>query len=257
VSVTDLAGRTILLTGASKGIGAATARVLGEAGATLIAHYGTDREGAEAATAAIPTERRLLLQADLADGAAVDRLWADAVAWRGRIDVLVNNAATMLWEGGLDDDDATWDRVWATTLAVNVLGPARLLRNAARHYRERGGGVIVTISSWSAQRGSSNPDTIAYAASKAAIRAATQTIARGYAKQNILAYVVAPGVVRTRMSEAFAATQGGEAPVTAGLTMGEWVPPEDVAHTIAFLATGKSRHLTGATLDVNGASYVR
>ena len=73
----------------------------------------------------------------------------------------------------------------------------------------------------------------------------------------MLAYIVAPGVVRTRMSEDFAATQGGEALVTAGLAMGEWVPPQDIGHLVAFLATGKSRHLSGATLDVNGASYVR
>ena len=85
----------------------------------------------------------------------------------------------------------------------------------------------------------------------------TKTIARAYAKENILAYIVAPGVVRTRLSENFAATQGGEAAVTANLAMGEWVPPSDIAELVAFLATGRCRHLTGATLDVNGATYVR
>ena len=147
--------------------------------------------------------------------------------------------------------------MWRETLQINVLAPARIMRAAVRHYREQGGGILVTISSWAAQRGTSIPDTIAYAASKAAIRAATQTIARGYAKQNILAYILAPGVVRTQMSEASAATLGGEAAVNATLAMGEWVPPEDVAQLVAFLATGRCRHLTGATLDVNGASYVR
>ena len=87
--------------------------------------------------------------------------------------------------------------------------------------------------------------------------AATKTVARAYAKENILAYIVAPGVVRTRLSESFAATQGGENAVTAGLAMGEWVPPGDIAALVAFLATGTCRHLSGATLDVNGASYVR
>jgi len=87
--------------------------------------------------------------------------------------------------------------------------------------------------------------------------ASTKTIARAYAKENILAYIVAPGVVRTRLSENFAATQGGEAAVTANLAMGEWVPPGDIAELVAFLATGRCRHLSGATLDVNGASYVR
>jgi NAD(P)-dependent dehydrogenase (short-subunit alcohol dehydrogenase family) len=163
----------------------------------------------------------------------------------------------MLWNGGIDAPDADWDAVWAETLQVNVLAASRLMRDAVRHYLETGGGVIVTISSWAAQRGVTNPDTASYGASKAAIRSFTQSIARGYAKENILAYIVAPGVVRTRLSEQFAATQGGEERVTAGLAMGEWVPPAEIGELVAFLASGRVRHLTGATLDVNGASYVR
>jgi len=255
--VADLTGKTILLTGASKGIGAATARILGEAGANLIAHYSSDLVGAEASTAGIPADRKLLVQADLAKWAEVDRLWREAEAWKGGVDVLINNAAMMAWTGGIDDDDATWDRVWAETLQVNVMGPVRLMRNALRHFRPRKRGILITISSWAAQRGTTNPVTVAYAASKAAVKAATQTFARGYAKEGILAYIVAPGVVRTGMSESFAATQGGEGPVTAGLAMGEWVPPEDIGYLVSFLASGRSRHLTGATLDVNGATYVR
>ena len=253
----DLSGKTILLTGCSKGIGAATARVLGAAGAHIVMHYGSDRAGAEAAGAAIPADRKLLVAADFAQSGAVDALWAAAVKWRGHIDVVVNNAAIMLWEGGIYDDDETWERVWAQTFQVNVFSATRLLRNAVRHYRERDGGIIITVSSWSAQRGSTNPDTIAYAASKAAVRAATQTIARGYARDRVLVYTIAPGVVHTQMSENFAATQGGSQTVTAGLAMGEWVPPDDIAHLVAFLSTGQCRHLSGATLDVNGASYVR
>jgi NAD(P)-dependent dehydrogenase (short-subunit alcohol dehydrogenase family) len=253
----DLQGKTMLLTGASKGIGAATARLLGEAGANLVAHYGADRAGAEEATEAIPPERRLLVGADLAEPKAVEALWREAVSWRGRIDVLVNNAAIFLNEGGIDDTDAEWDRVWDVTMAVNVLSPARLLRLAVRHFREQGGGIAITISSWNGQRGSTNPRTIAYAASKAAIRAATQTIARSYAKDGVLAYVIAPGVVRTRMSEDSAANLGGVAAVTSTLAMGEWVPPREIGELVAFLASGRVRHLTGATLDVNGASYVR
>lgn len=253
----NLTNKTILLTGASKGIGAAAARALGAAGASLIAHYGSDRAGVEAATADVPDNRKRLIPADLGDPAGAEALWAEALTWHGHIDVLVNNAGIMLWDGGIDAADADWDETWNRTLSVNVLGPARLLRNAVRHYRETGGGVIVTVSSWAAQRGSTHPDSLAYAASKAAIKAATQTIARGCAKENILAYIIAPGVVRTQMSESFAATQGGEEPVTASLAMGEWVPPDDIAGLIAFLATGTCRHLSGATLDVNGATYVR
>lgn len=252
----DLRGRTVLLTGASKGIGAAAAAALGEAGAHVVAHYGGDREGAERATAAIPDDRKLLLSADLADLEAVRALWQRAVAWRGRVDVLVNNAAVML-DSPLAASGADWDDAWTRSLDVNVKGPAVLLREATLHHVEHGGGVIVTFSSWAAQRGAGNPDLVAYSASKAAIKAATQTIARAHAADGVLAYVIAPGVVRTQMSEASAARTGGEAALTAGLAMREWVPPTDLADLVVYLASGRCRHLTGATLDVNGASYVR
>lgn len=253
----DLTGKTVLLTGASKGVGAATARILGEAGANLIAHYSSDRAGAEEATSAIPAERCHLVRGDLADRNAVDRIWRDALSWRGRVDVLVNNAGIFLNEGGIDDPDEEWDRVWDSTMQVNVMAPARLLRNAVRHFRAEGGGIAIAISSWNGQRGSTNPRTIAYAASKAAIRAAMQTAARGYAKEKVLTYTISPGVVQTRLSEQSAATLGGVEAVTSTLAMGEWVPPEEIGYLVAFLATGQVRHLTGATLDINGASYIR
>jgi NAD(P)-dependent dehydrogenase (short-subunit alcohol dehydrogenase family) len=253
----DLDGRVVLVTGGSKGIGAATVAVLAAAGASVIVHYGGDRPGAEEAAKALPPERSLLISADQGQAAAVDALWAQALAWKGRIDCTVLNAAILLDKGGIDDPMEVWEEAWERQWRVNVLGPTRLMRHAVTHYLERGGGVLVTISSWAAQRGVTNPRMIAYAASKAAVKAAAQTVARGYASKNVLSYIVAPGVVRTRMSEDFAALQGGEEKVTATLAMGEWVPPSDVAELVAFLATGKVKHMSGATLDVNGASYVR
>ena len=160
-------------------------------------------------------------------------------------------------ESALDDPDDAWDRVWDASLRVNVLAPAGLMRDAVRHFLARGGGTLITLSSWAAQRGSGNAKLIAYAASKAAVKSMTQTIARNHAADGVLAYIVAPGIVRTRMSEISAASTGGEEAVTAGLAMREWVPPEEVALLVCFLATGRCRHLTGATVDVNGASYIR
>jgi NAD(P)-dependent dehydrogenase (short-subunit alcohol dehydrogenase family) len=253
----DLTGRVVLVTGASKGIGASIVGALGRQGATVIAHYGRDRKGAMAATKGIDKSRLKLISADLAKPGQADRLWKRALAWKGRVDVLVNNAAIMPFAGGFDDKQAVWDKTWKETLQINVRAPADLMRGAVRHFRKGGGGILITISSWNAQRGSTNPVTIAYAATKAAVMAATKTVARAYAKENVLAYIVTPGVVRTRLSETFAATQGGESAVTATLAMGEWVPPGDIAALVAFLASGACRHLSGATLDVNGASYVR
>ena len=249
-----------MLTGASQGIGAVTAGVLGAAGAQLVAHHRGqpgDLEGVEAALAGVPKQRRHIIAGDFTDNAAVERVWREAVAWRGQVDVLVLNAAVMSPSGGIDDSEQNWRSAWALHYQVNVQAQARLMRAAVRHFRTRGGGIIVLMSSWVAQRGVTDPKMIAYAASKGAIKAVAQSIARGYAKDRIYTYIIAPGIVRTKMSQDFAALQGGEEAVTKTLAMREWVPPREVGELIAFLAQGTVRHLSGATLDINGATYVR
>lgn len=251
-----LSGKTILVTGASKGIGAAIAGAMLAAGARVIAHYGTDKAGAEAAVATA-RDRATLFSSDLADMTAVDRLWADANA-TGPIDVLVNNAAVMRQDAGIADPLETWDSAWAEAWAVNVLAPARLMRLAVRDWlAAKRPGAVVGIGSWVSTRGPANPGAIAYAATKAAIAAATKTVARNHAKDGILAYVISPGVVNTQMSVESAARTGGVAAVTATLPMAEWVPPDEIAALAVFLAEGRARHLTGATLDINGAAYIR
>jgi NAD(P)-dependent dehydrogenase (short-subunit alcohol dehydrogenase family) len=252
----DLTGRTVLVTGASKGIGQATAVALGAAGANVIAHYGSDEAGVREAVAEIPGERQLVLQADLASQRATRGLWRDALAWQGQIDVLVNNAAVLI-ESPLDDSDDAWADKWARTWEVNVRASADLLRDAVRHFETRGGGVLIGLSSWVAQRGSGNPDLLAYSASKGAVKALVNTIARNHAKDGVLAYLIAPGVVATQMSVDAAARQGGAEKVTASLAMREWVPPTEIGELVVFLASGRQRHLSGATFDVNGASYIR
>lgn len=250
--------KNILLTGASQGIGAETARILRGKGASLVAHYrGAEERGDLVKVLGDEDSSMRFVAGDYLYDEQVDSLWNDAVDWRGHIDVLVLNAAMMSPHGGVDDNEQDWQTAWQQHHQVNVMAPARLMRAAVRHYRERGGGIIILMSSWVAQRGASNPSMLPYAASKAAIKAVAQSVARGYADQGILVYILAPGIVRTRMSLEFAATQGGEDAVTESLAMKEWVPPAEIGETIAFLATGKAKHLSGATLDVNGASYIR
>ncbi len=254
--MTDLTGRTALVTGASKGIGAEIAAALGRAGASVIAAYNSDHDGVRSATSDIPEERRHLLSRDLAQPGSGRDLWSEACAWRGSVDVLVCNAAVML-DSPLDASDADWDEAWRRTLAVNVLEPANLMRAAVREFVAGGGGILIVLSSWSAQRGSGNPDLLAYGASKAAVKSFAQTLARAHAKDGLLVYVIAPGIVRTRMSEISAERLGGEDAVTATLAMREWVPPGEIGELVTFLASGSMRHLSGATLDVNGATYIR
>jgi len=254
-----LTGKTVVVTGASKGIGAAIATALVSAGARVVAHYGIDRAGAEGAVAGAAPGQVTLLGADFHDMVAVDRFWAEARdAAGGSIDVLVNNAGIMRQSGGIPDPIEEWDAVWQETMTVNVHAPARLLRHAVGDWLSANRpGAIIGIGSWAATRGTANPRAIAYAASKAAITAATKTVARNYSDRGILAYVIAPGVVRTQMSVDSAAAVGGEAAVTASLPMGEWVPPSDIGEICVFLAEGRARHLTGGTIDVNGAAYIR
>jgi NAD(P)-dependent dehydrogenase (short-subunit alcohol dehydrogenase family) len=249
-------GKTVLVTGASRGIGAAIAAALGEAGASVIAHYGSHRDGALEALAGVPEERTAYVERDLAEPGAGRVLWRDAVTLTPRIDVVVANAG-IAPETPFDGTDEQWDAGWEQTMRINVFESANVIREAVSHFRANGGGIVITLSSWAAQQGSALPQLPAYAASKAAVKALTQTVARSYAKENVLAYVVAPGIVHTRMSEISAVARGGMDKVLAILPLGEMVPPEEVASVVVFLAAGSCRHLTGATIDVNGAAYVR
>jgi NAD(P)-dependent dehydrogenase (short-subunit alcohol dehydrogenase family) len=251
----ELRDRVVLLTGASGGIGSVTASLLLERGARLVVHYGENRAGAEAACAGA-ADRALLVQADLREPAATRQLWDQALAWRGQIDVIIANAAVAL-NLPFDETEEEWDAGWERTFQTNVFSPANLIRAALPHFIERRQGVFIAISSWAAQRGSALPGHTAYAASKAALQNLTQSIARNHTSDGVLTYTVAPGIVRTPMSEISATARGGIDAVNAMLPLGEMVPPREVAELVAYLASGAIRHLSGATLDVNGAANIR
>ena len=253
----DLSNKTILVTGASKGIGAAIVQNLSKAKANIIAQYCSDKTGMDEVISSCGDSNIVTYQADFKKVEEVENLWEKSISWRNGIDVLINNAAIIRFEGGIDDSDHIWKETWEDTLAVNLMAPCNFMRKAVPHYQKKGGGIIITMSSWVAHRGPGFPSMIAYSASKSAVMNATKTIARHYAKDNILVYTVAPGVVRTRMSEEFARSTNGEDAITQSLAMKEWIPPSDLANLVSFLASGSCRHLTGATLDVNGASYLR
>ena len=232
----------ILLTGASRGIGAAIATALNDAGARCIGQ----------ATRSAPG----LLAADFAAPGAAPILWQQALdAAGGTIDVLVNNAG-VFEANPIDRDDADWAADWARTLQINLIAAAELSRLAIQHWRQRGtGGRIVNIASRAAYRGDS-PDHWHYAAAKAGMVGMTKSIARGYAREGIYAFAICPGFTMTGMAEDYLASRGGDK-LLADIPLGRVADPEEVAVMARFCALEAPPSMTGAVLDVNGASYVR
>jgi 3-oxoacyl-[acyl-carrier protein] reductase len=244
----------VLVTGAAGGIGAATARTLAAEGSAVVVHD-LRVDGKLSELAEELGDAGFALAADLSDPAAADRLWREAVGWRGHIDVLVNNAG--IYEAANPDGDlASWQAAWERTLAICLVAPAALCRAAIATFREQpGGGVIVNLASRAAWRGE-DAEYWHYAAAKAGVVAMTKTIARQYGRQGVTAFAVAPGFVDTPFNAPAVAEHGMELFVN-DTALGEVAQPQDVANVIAFLASGKARHATGATIDVNTASYVR
>jgi 3-oxoacyl-[acyl-carrier protein] reductase len=251
--VIDLDGRIVLITGAGGGIGSATARTVFRAGGTVLVHDVRADSVERLAHELGPNAHALV--ADLADPVAAGRLWDDALAIHGRIDVLVNNAG-IYPAAELDSPLDEWVRVWNLSLGVNLVAPAILCRAAVATFSgQPEGGIIINLASRAAFRGE-DPAYWHYAAAKAGIVAMTRTIARQNGRQGVTAFAIAPGYVDTSFNQRFADEVGVE--VAARDTgLGQVAQPQDVANVIVFLASGLARHATGTTIDVNGASYVR
>jgi NAD(P)-dependent dehydrogenase (short-subunit alcohol dehydrogenase family) len=226
----------ILLTGASRGIGAAIAAAFSTPDVRLVALSSKD--------------------GDLADPETPARLWDSALArLDGRIDVLVNNAG-VFEANPVDADDDVWLAGWERTMRVNLTASADLCRRAVLHWQERGSsGRIVNIASRAAYRGDS-PAHWHYAASKAGMVAMTKTIARGYAKEGILAFAICPGFTMTGMADDYLASRGGDK-LLADIPLGRVAMPEEIAEMARWCALDAPSSMTGAVLDANGASYVR
>jgi NAD(P)-dependent dehydrogenase (short-subunit alcohol dehydrogenase family) len=243
-----------LVTGGAGAIGSAITRALVAGGARVVVHYHGSEAAAVALAGLLGDEHVACVRADLGERRGAAELWRAAVAVWGGVDVLVNNAATMP-AAPLDAEWDDWHRAWDETLRVNLVAAADLSREAVKHFRARGGGILVNVASRAAFRGDTL-DYMAYAASKAGLVALSRSIARGAGREKVLAYVVAPGFVDTPMARQFTDRHGMEMAVR-DIPLGTMAPPEDVANVVAFLASGAAPHATGTSIDVNGASYVR
>jgi len=231
----------ILATGTSRGIGQAIVERFATEDVRIVGH------------ATIPGADRIA--ADLSMPAGATALWNMALdRLDGRIDILINNAG--IFEAApVDLPQEDWSDAWARTMQVNLTAAAMLCRHAVLHFRDQKRGRIVNVASRAAHRGDS-PAHWHYAASKAGMVAMTKTIARGHAADGVLAFAVCPGFTMTGDPETYLASRGGDR-LLADIPLGRVALPAEVAETVRFLCIDAPASMTGAVLDINGASYVR
>jgi NAD(P)-dependent dehydrogenase (short-subunit alcohol dehydrogenase family) len=246
--------RCVLVTGASRGIGAVVAAAFAERGHRVAVHYGASRGAAEQVLAGLPGDGHLLVQADLAEPEQVRSAVDESAEGLGGLDVLVNNAGVFLAHPPLTTSFEDWAERWTRTLATNLVGAAHATFCAVPHLMARGGGAVVNVSSRGAFRG--EPDCPAYGASKAGLNAFGQSMAVALAPHGISVGTVAPGFVETDMAREALTGERGDA-VRAQSPLGRVARPEEVAAAVLWLASPEAAFSTGTIIDVNGASYLR
>ena len=250
----DLSNQHILVTGGTRGIGAAISRILVKCGALVVANYYSHENAAQALKKELGNNLHLI-KADLSGAMEVSRLYSETLDYfDGRLDGLVNNAGIAI-ASPTSKNVIDWTDDWLKTMDVNVNAVGVLSMRTVNHFKKQAsGGRIVTISSRAAFRGDTE-DYLAYATSKAAVVALTKSIARAFGKADIKAFVVAPGFTRTEMAQKFI-DQYGEDFALNDIALNKLTEPKDIAPTIAFLLSGLMDHTTGTTIDINAGSYV-
>ncbi|WP_392542199.1 SDR family NAD(P)-dependent oxidoreductase [Oryzobacter telluris] len=265
--------RGVLVTGASRGVGAAVARVFASMGDRVVVHHrgAASRDLADAVLAGLEGDGHGRVAADLSDPDAVRRLADEAADLLGRVDVLVNNAAMIVapetgsgsrrGDHPLDETSyEDWVRVWERTIATNLLGPANLTWCVARQMIDTppapgvSVGRVVNVGSRGAYRG--EPDIPAYGASKAALHAFGQSMAQRLGRYGIAVTSIAPGFIGTEMAGYALEGPGGDA-VRAQSPFGRVATPEEVAQAVCTLASPGAEWASGAVVDFNGASHLR
>ena len=250
----DLSDKTVLVTGASRGIGRAIALKFGEAKASVIVHYHKNRERAEEVLQSLGDGNHFVIQANVADPVSVrdmmDSIWTKV----DKIDILVNNAGLFLETPIAALDYDKWQDNWALTMNLNLIGPANLTFLVVEKMIANGGGKIINISSRGAFRG--EPDAPCYGASKAGLNAMSQSLAKALGPHNIFVYVIAPGFVETDMARDLLQGESGRQ-IRSQSPIGRVAYPSEIANTALFLASEGIDFLTGCIIDINGASYLR
>ena len=248
----DLKGKNILVTGASRGIGKSIAEKLAAAGARVAIHYNKNKEEAEKLAKQIGNNAAIF-KADLENKNECRKLFNDVLHSFKYLDVLVNNAGVSFCSD-MNDADKNWDEIWDRTMKINLDAVGILCREAIKHFSERNEGRIITIASRASFRGDT-PEYIAYAASKGGLVSLSRSIARGYGKKGIKAFLIAPGFVETDMAQEFIDEYGKDY-VLSDLALTTLTQPENISPFVVLLSSGLGDHATGCTIDINAGSYV-
>ncbi len=247
-------GKTVLITGASKGIGKATAIAFAKAGATIGLNYKSDDAAAQNTLLALKKGPHQLFKADVSNKEKAKGLIDDFIKEFGRIDILINNAGIAYFHQIDEIDYTSWSESFEHIINTNLISVANLCYCASQEMIKTGGGRIINVSSRGAFRG--EPNMPAYGASKAGLNALSQSLAKALAKYNIYVNVIAPGFTETDM--ATATLSDSEKEILLNETpLKRLAKPEEIAHAILFLASKGAEYTTGAILDINGASYLR
>jgi 3-oxoacyl-[acyl-carrier protein] reductase len=250
----DFAGKVVLVTGGSRGIGRSIAQQFAKRGARVAVHYGSNLAAAEATKASLPGGPHLIVQADMKDAAGIEAMVNQVTAEMGRLDILVNNAGIFEEHPVAETSYADWQASWQRVIETNLIGAANASYCAAQVMMKQGYGRIVNVSSRGAFRG--EPLGPAYGASKAGMNAMGQSLAKYLAPFNIFVGTVAPGFVETEMAkDHLTGAQGDD--IRNQSPLGRVAKPEEVAYAVLFLASEGAEFMTGAIIDVNGASYLR
>ena len=249
----DLSEQRVLVTGGSKGIGAALVNSLMEAGARTAVHYRSGKEEAEQLVEGFNQTGSKAFRADLESNSQIKGLFDAVIQEFGYLDTLVINAGVFI-PHTIDMTDKEWLDVWNKTLQVNLTAAGILTKLALEHFRSRNGGRIIYVGSRAAFRGETQ-EYLAYAASKGGLTSLARSVARSYGKEGVKAFVVAPGFTRTQMAESFIEVHG-EQRVLDEIALNELTKPMDLAPLFLLLCAGLMDHATGTTIDVNAGSYI-
>ncbi|MBN2681452.1 MAG: SDR family oxidoreductase [Bacteroidales bacterium] len=249
----NLTGKTVLVTGGSRGIGAEISREFASAGAKIILQYNTNEEIANKVISKLFGRGHFAIKANFENTNETEKLFKE-ISEKFRVDILINNAGIIEVLDPMTCSFEEWRKNWEKTISINLSSSAHLCFLFGKQMAKNGGGKIINISSRGAFRG--EPNAPAYGASKAGMNAMGQSFAKAFGSKNVFFYTIAPGFVETDMSEKILNSSTG-VEIKAQSPLNRVAMPWEVARAALLMAAEGTDFMTGCIIDLNGASYLR